>query len=238
VIVFGTIAAFAVELILLGYDSTTVLGCVVPSILLGLTAIYTAYGAHQQMVLRRSNEEILRLATLSERERIGRDLHDLLGHTLSVIALKSELARKLIDRDLDGARREIGEVELVARDALAQYRITHPETAPLVDAYRALIRVGLSALTNDVSGPARFCEDALRHFRVLALPFEEALATIVMATLLDPAEPEVRAAAAAAREILTRLGATPFILPLDAAMHRHPSVEVKEGAGSRETTSV
>ena len=64
----------------------------------------------------------MRLATLAERERIGRDLHDLLGHTLSVVALKSELARKLIDRDLDAARREIGEVERVARDALSQVR--------------------------------------------------------------------------------------------------------------------
>ena len=64
----------------------------------------------------------MRLATLAERERIGRDLHDLLGHTLSVVALKSELARKLIDHDLDAARAEIGEVERVARDALSQVR--------------------------------------------------------------------------------------------------------------------
>ncbi len=49
----------------------------------------------------------MRLARLAERERIGRDLHDLLGHTLSVVALKSELARKLIDHDLDAARSEI-----------------------------------------------------------------------------------------------------------------------------------
>ncbi len=64
----------------------------------------------------------MRLATLAERERIGRDLHDLLGHTLSVVALKSELARKLIDLDLDAARAEIAEVERVARDSLSQVR--------------------------------------------------------------------------------------------------------------------
>jgi two-component system sensor histidine kinase DesK len=81
-----------------------------------------AYTTHQQRALRRSHEEIMRLATLAERERIGRDLHDLLGHTLSVVALKSELARKLIDRDLDAARAEISEVERVARDALSQVR--------------------------------------------------------------------------------------------------------------------
>ena len=99
-----------------------VLSCALPAVLLGISALYTAYTTHQQARLRRSKEEIMRLATLAERERIGRDLHDLLGHTLSVVALKSELARKLIDRDLDAARSEIGEVERVARDALSQVR--------------------------------------------------------------------------------------------------------------------
>jgi two-component system sensor histidine kinase DesK len=93
-----------------------------PAVLLGISAIYTAYTTMVQSRLRRSTEEIIRLSTLAERERIGRDLHDLLGHTLSVVALKSELARKLIDRDLDAARAEIAEVERVARDALSQVR--------------------------------------------------------------------------------------------------------------------
>jgi signal transduction histidine kinase len=49
--------------------------------------------------LRKANDEIEHLAKVAERERIARDLHDVLGHTLSVITLKSELAGKLIDRD-------------------------------------------------------------------------------------------------------------------------------------------
>jgi two-component system, NarL family, sensor histidine kinase DesK len=117
-----SIGLLVCELALLGHDSTTLLSVGIPGALLGLSAIYTAYTAEQQRHLRRSNVEIMRLATLAERERIGRDLHDLLGHTLSVVALKSELARKLIDRDLDAARNEIGEVERVARDALSQVR--------------------------------------------------------------------------------------------------------------------
>ena len=117
-----TIAAYVFEMWLLGHHSQTLLSVALPAILLGISALYTSYTAQQQMHLRRSNEEILRLATMAERERIGRDLHDLLGHTLSVVALKSELARKLIDRDLDAARTEIGEVERVARDALSQVR--------------------------------------------------------------------------------------------------------------------
>ena len=72
--------------------------------------------------LKLSHEEVRRLAALAERERIGRDLHDLLGHTLSLVALKSELASRLIERDPVAARKEIEDVSGVARDALAQVR--------------------------------------------------------------------------------------------------------------------
>lgn len=78
--------------------------------------------ARRDAELRLTQDEVRRLAALAERERIGRDLHDLLGHTLSVIALKSELAGKLITRDADAARQQIGDVEQVARQALAQVR--------------------------------------------------------------------------------------------------------------------
>ena len=69
-----------------------------------------------------AHEEIAHLAKVAERERIARDLHDVLGHTLSVVVLKSELAGKLMDRDPDRARREIGEVEQIARKALGDVR--------------------------------------------------------------------------------------------------------------------
>ena len=54
-------------------------------------------------MLKLSHDEVRRLAALAERERIGRDLHDLLGHTLSLITLKSELANRLFDRDAAAA---------------------------------------------------------------------------------------------------------------------------------------
>ncbi len=107
---------------LLGANSDTIIGVLVPAVTLAVIAIFTAYAHRHQVEMRRSQDEITRLATLAERERIGRDLHDLLGHTLSVVALKSELARKLIDRDIEAARTEIAEVERVARDSLAQVR--------------------------------------------------------------------------------------------------------------------
>jgi two-component system sensor histidine kinase DesK len=72
--------------------------------------------------LRLSHDEVRRLAATAERERIGRDLHDLLGHTLSLITLKLELSRKLFDRDSQAARRELEEAERVARHALAEVR--------------------------------------------------------------------------------------------------------------------
>jgi len=78
--------------------------------------------AQKDAALRLSHDEVRKLAATAERERIGRDLHDLLGHTLSMIALKSELARKLFERDPQAARREIADVECIARDALAQVR--------------------------------------------------------------------------------------------------------------------
>ena len=72
--------------------------------------------------LKLSQEEVRRLAATAERERIGRDLHDLLGHTLSLITLKLELSRKLFDRDAEAAKREVTEAERVARHALAEVR--------------------------------------------------------------------------------------------------------------------
>ncbi len=72
--------------------------------------------------LRLSREETSHLARVAERERIARDLHDLLGHTLSLVAIKSELAAKLTERDPDRAAQEIRDVERISRDALREVR--------------------------------------------------------------------------------------------------------------------
>ena len=73
--------------------------------------------------LRAAREELARLAVAEERLRIARDLHDLLGHTLSVIALKSELAAKLVEqRPAARARAELEDVQRVTRQALTEVR--------------------------------------------------------------------------------------------------------------------
>lgn len=92
------------------------------ALIIGLSNVYFGELNRKNKALKQSEEEIRRLATTAERERIGRDLHDLLGHTLTLITVKSELAAKLAERDMAGAAREIREIERISRNALAQVR--------------------------------------------------------------------------------------------------------------------
>jgi two-component system sensor histidine kinase DesK len=116
------LAAFALEWWVLGFPwvySTTAL--VIGPVIGGMNLVYRR-NQQRNVELKLSHDEVRRLAALAERERIGRDLHDLLGHTLSLITLKAELASRLFERDPVAARREIADVERVARDALTQVR--------------------------------------------------------------------------------------------------------------------
>ncbi|MFY9613961.1 MAG: sensor histidine kinase [Candidatus Dormiibacterota bacterium] len=72
--------------------------------------------------LKSAQDELSRLAVGEERMRFARDLHDLLGHSLSVIVLKSEVARNMLDRDPGRAAGEIADIERVARDSLRDVR--------------------------------------------------------------------------------------------------------------------
>lgn len=69
-----------------------------------------------------AQDEVRDLAATAERERIGRDLHDLLGRTLTLVAIKAELAERLSRQDPDSARREMREVAAAARNALGEVR--------------------------------------------------------------------------------------------------------------------
>lgn len=72
--------------------------------------------------LRQSREEVSRLAQIAERERIARDLHDLLGHTLSLITIKAELAARVAERDPPRAAAEMRDVERISREATREVR--------------------------------------------------------------------------------------------------------------------
>ena len=113
--------------------------------------------SRQQLVsdqLRLANAEIERLAQQGERERIARDLHDLLGHTLTVIILKSDLANRVFAIDPEMAHREIAEVEQTARKALAEVREAvagyraEGFVAEVTQARRALTAAGVQMTTN------------------------------------------------------------------------------------------
>ncbi|WP_024870148.1 sensor histidine kinase [Pseudoxanthomonas suwonensis] len=109
--------AFAV-----GYPWVSLAWMPVTTLVVGLIVHVERQRHSRDVALRLSQDEVRRLAATAERERIGRDLHDLLGHTLSLVALKADLAGRLIQANPEAARREIGELGQVARDALAQVR--------------------------------------------------------------------------------------------------------------------
>jgi two-component system sensor histidine kinase DesK len=94
------------------------------SITLGLLNIHNSEVLKKNKALKQSQQETQHLAKIAERERISRDLHDLLGHSLSVITLKSELASKMIDKgiSLEKIKTEIKAVEELSRKTLAQVR--------------------------------------------------------------------------------------------------------------------
>lgn len=94
------------------------------TLMIGAVNIYYAERRRDLKKILMAQEETEHMAKIAERERIARDLHDVLGHTLSLIILKSELASKLAGTDPARAIQEIREVEQVSRDALAQVRST------------------------------------------------------------------------------------------------------------------
>jgi two-component system sensor histidine kinase DesK len=130
--------------------------------------------------LRMAHEEIEQLAKTAERERIARDMHDVLGHSLSLIVLKSELAGRLLDSQPSRAALEIAEIETAARQALAEVRKT-------ITGYRSegfaseLTRAAQVLKTAGVrlNKPAKAPYLTPRHEATLSLVLREAITNIV-----------------------------------------------------------
>jgi two-component system sensor histidine kinase DesK len=116
-------------------------------VMVGGLNLFYAEQKRRDALLGRAKEDLEEMAALAERERISRDLHDILGHTLSVIALKSELASRLADTDPARAANEIRDVERVSRDALSEVRSA-------VEGYRS------SGLQGEIRNAARVLESA------------------------------------------------------------------------------
>jgi len=111
---------------------------------LGLDMIGVARMGSAIRELQSARRELARLAVIEERERLSRDLHDLLGQTLSMITLKSELARHLVKEDPERCAQELAEIERVSRQTLREVRKTvtgyrQPTLAYELDGARQLL---------------------------------------------------------------------------------------------------
>jgi two-component system sensor histidine kinase DesK len=131
VVVGATALGVGIAAAALGSSGSEVAALVLTTVALGV--MMSAFGrlARGNRELRAAREELAKLAVSEERLRIARDVHDLLGHSLSVIALKSELAAKLVERDPSRAAAELDDIQSVSRQALAEVRST-------VQGYRSL----------------------------------------------------------------------------------------------------
>jgi two-component system sensor histidine kinase DesK len=108
---------------LLGAPVTFTFVIVIETVLVGLSIVGVLFLVGTVSELRSAREELARLAVSEERLRFARDIHDLLGHSLSVIVLKSELLTRVLPEDAPArARQEAEEIEAVARGALREVR--------------------------------------------------------------------------------------------------------------------
>jgi two-component system sensor histidine kinase DesK len=120
--VIGTAVITALEAVIVRHDIISSSWPVVFVLIVGGINTHYSQVGRANARLRLAHDEIEHIAKLAERERIARDLHDVLGHTLSLVILKSELASKLAERDPERSREEIRDVERIAREALAEVR--------------------------------------------------------------------------------------------------------------------
>lgn len=102
-------------------------GSAIPWVLVGIVAMMAVVNTINTWLISRSvaaDELRMDLATSEERESIARDVHDLLGHSLTVVKLKAELASRLLERDPAAARAELEEISRITGEAIAGVRST------------------------------------------------------------------------------------------------------------------
>lgn len=137
--VVATVAWAAVLPVLTGDDGPV--WWVFPVLVAGIAL--AMYGMRRMVVqqgeIERAHEQLAELAVADERHRFARDLHDVLGHSLTAIAVKAELAGKLVERDAGRARAEVADIGRLAREGLEDVRRT------VADARRASLEGELAA---------------------------------------------------------------------------------------------
>jgi two-component system sensor histidine kinase DesK len=174
------IAAFALQSWLLGYGVGYWAPTIVLAVVFGGFCINWMETDRTNAKLRLNQEEIERLAKIAERERIARDLHDLLGHTLSLNVLKARLASKLINIDNEKALQEVAEIEQISRDALQEVR-------EAVQGYRSVGFAGelentrLALVAADIAGDFSIAETTLdpAQDNILAMTLRESVTNVI-----------------------------------------------------------
>ncbi|HVS12838.1 MAG TPA: sensor histidine kinase [Thermoanaerobaculia bacterium] len=176
----GLVALLLGESYLFDVPPTTWMVGVVFVPIIGTINLHFTELARRNVRLKLAHEEVERLAKLDERERIARDLHDLLGHSLAVITLKSQLAARLARSDPERAAAEMSEVERISREATNEvrravrgYRAQKPGTE-LAKARLALESAGMRLEVH--AGPFALGSD---QESVVALALREAVTNVV-----------------------------------------------------------
>jgi two-component system, NarL family, sensor histidine kinase DesK len=177
---FAVVVAMAAGLLLSPERVLFVMPFLIIGIPVGISAISDSSLRRSRQALMRKQEEVEHMATIAERERISRDLHDLLGHSLSMIALKAELAGKLASRDMDACRKEIADIESAARKALSEVRaaVTGYRQSGLPSAL-ANARASLAAANVELDEEVQQFPLAPAKEHVLALALSEAVTNVV-----------------------------------------------------------
>jgi two-component system sensor histidine kinase DesK len=127
-----------------------------------------------------AREQITQLAIDEERNRFARDLHDILGHSLTVVAVKAELAGRLVRLNPDKAEAEIADVERLSRQALAEVRTAVAGyrdvtlSGELVNARTALVAAGI-----DADLPTAIDEVPQRHRELFGWVVREGVTNVV-----------------------------------------------------------
>ncbi|MFJ8670862.1 sensor histidine kinase [Streptomyces sp. NPDC093589] len=150
----------------------------------GYTMVGVQYLIRTTKELRAAREEVARLAANEERLRMARDLHDLLGHSLSLITLKSELAGRMLPGTPEAAAQQVADIERVSRQALVDVReaVTGYRRATLAvelaGARAALRTAGITATVDPAleSGPRGLPSD---EEGALAWALREAVTNVV-----------------------------------------------------------
>jgi two-component system, NarL family, sensor histidine kinase DesK len=155
-----------------GYGLAALLG--------GLASFGIRLASDRQHRLIAAQEELAVLAVQNERNRIARDLHDILGHSLTVVTVKAELAQRLLDVDLDKARAELRDLEGLARDALADVRSTALGLRGIsLPGEIAAAREALAAANVDADLPGAADDVPTRLRELFAWTIREAVTNIV-----------------------------------------------------------